>query len=458
MSDQILRTKVINVGTLLQYNKLTIPLYQRPYKWTTKNVNQLIDDIFLHKKKSAYRLGTIVLHDDGVSHNIVDGQQRTITLILIAKALFEEKTNDFKNPELILLLEILNQKIINPEFSSDISIKNIQDNYREIVRRVAGFDEETISFLFNKCEFIQFILSDISEAFQFFDSQNARGKDLEPHDLLKAYHLREFAQSDDGVKNQVVDSWESMQTKELANLFGEYLFRIRSWSKGNSARYFTKDNVDLFKGINIENIDNYPYTELIRIAHFFVDGYKSSYERKIDRNQSNYPFQIDQTIINGRRFFEMISHYKEIFKTTINRESSSVFLKYELNKNAETILKTINSYEGKNRTGDGYVRTLFDCALLYYIDRFGIREISKAIERIFIWAYSLRLNYQAVQIASMDNHVLDGINMFRQIKEANNPNEIITLHLKPVEKNKSTKTEDIADIFENLRYYDKPAK
>jgi hypothetical protein len=58
----------------------------------------------------------------------------------------------------------------------------------------------------------------------------------------------------------------------------------------------------------------------------------------------------------------------------------------------------------------------------------------------------------------MDNHVLDGINMFRQIKEANNPNEIITLHLKPVEKNKSTKTEDIADIFENLRYYDKPAK
>lgn len=34
---------------------------------------------------------------------------------------------------------------------------------------------------------------DISEAFQFFDSQNARGKALYPHDLLKAYHLREMA-------------------------------------------------------------------------------------------------------------------------------------------------------------------------------------------------------------------------------------------------------------------------
>ena len=279
---------------------------------------------------------------------------------------------------------------------------------------------------------------------------------MEPHDLLKAYHLREFSQTDDSVKNQVVDSWESMQTKELANLFGEYLFRIRSWSKGNSARYFTKDNVDLFKGINIENIDNYPYTELIRISHFFVDRYNSSYERKIDRHPSNYPFQIDQTIINGRRFFEMITHYKEIFKTTINRESASIFLKNELNKNAETIFYTINSYEGRNRTGDGYVRTLFDCALLYYIDRFGIREISKAVERIFIWAYSLRLNYQAVQIASMDNHVLYGINMFRQIKEANNPNEIITIHLKPIENKKSTKTEEIENIFETLRYYEKP--
>lgn len=458
MNDKILHTEIINVGNLLQYKNLTIPFYQRPYKWTTKNVNQLIDDIFLHKNKSAYRLGTLVLHDDGNIYNIVDGQQRTITLILIAKALFEERTNDFKNPELKILLETLNKNIINPEFSSDISIKNIQDNYKEIVRRVAGFDEEIISFLFNKCEFIKFVLSDISEAFQFFDSQNARGKDLEPHDLLKAYHLREFFHSDDSVKKKVVDSWESMQTKELANLFGEYLFRIRSWSKGNSARYFTKVNIEIFKGINIENTENYPYTELVRIAHFYTDRYNSSYERSIDRNQSNYPFQIDQTIINGRRFFEMITHYIDVFNKTINRDSPAIFLKYKLSQNAQTIFNTINTYEGRNRTGDGYVRTIFDCALLYYIDKFGIREISQAVERIFIWAYTLRLSYQAVQIASMDNYVLDGINIFREIKEANKPNEIISLYLKPIEKNYSTKTEDIANIFETLRYYDKPAK
>lgn len=458
MNEDNLSKDVISVGELLQKSKLTIPIYQRPYKWTAKNVNQLIDDIFLHKKKSSYRLGTIVIHDDGKSFNIVDGQQRTITLILIVKALFEEKSNEFKDPTLRKLFENINKSIINPEFSNEISIKNIQDNYREIVRRVPGFDEEIMNFLLNKCEFIQFVLTDISEAFQFFDSQNARGKDLEPHDLLKAYHLREFSRDDEDMKNQVVDSWESMQTKELANLFGEYLFRIRNWSKGNSSRYFTKDNVDLFKGINIENIDNYPYTEQIRIAHFYVDSYNKNLERRIDRNHSNYPFQIDQTIINGRRFFEMISHYNEILKTTIHEEKPAFPSDIQLSEIAKEIIKVINSYEGRNRTGDGYARTLFDCALLYYIDKFGVRDISQVLERIFIWAYSLRLNYEAVQIASMDNYVLYDTNFFRRMKDANNPNEIATLYLKPIEKNRSTKTNDIEKLFITLRYYDKPNK
>jgi hypothetical protein len=457
MMDTDLQTEVINVATLLQYQNLNIPLYQRPYKWTIKNVNQLINDIFIHKGKSAYRLGTIVIHNEEDIFNIVDGQQRTITLILIAKAIMEEKNNDYKNPALKNLLQNINKNIIDPEFSNDISIKNIQDNYREIVRRIPEFDEATISFFFQKCEFIQFVLTDISEAFQFFDSQNARGKDLDPHDLLKAYHLREFSSTDDNVKNQVVDAWESMQTSELANLFGEYLFRIRSWSKGNSARYFTKENTDLFKGININKVENYPYTELIRIAHFYVDRYNTSYERRIDLNQSEYPFQIDQTIINGRRFFEMITHYKNVFSATGGKGTDSVFFN-QLNENAKEIFRTLENYEGRNRTGDRYVRTLFDCALLYFVDKFGLRDISKAVEKIFIWAYTLRLTYQAVQIASMDNHVLHGVNMFSQIKEAINPHQVFNIYLEPIKTIQSSKTGDIETLFEKLRYYDKPGR
>src|SRR5690625_7302593 len=82
---------IITINNLIQLNKLEIPGYQRPYKWSIGNVNQLIDDILLNKDKSAYRLGTLVLHKAGDGLNIVDGQQRTLTILLIHLARSEER-------------------------------------------------------------------------------------------------------------------------------------------------------------------------------------------------------------------------------------------------------------------------------------------------------------------------------------------------------------------------------
>jgi uncharacterized protein with ParB-like and HNH nuclease domain len=78
------RPDIKNLETILfSKEPFIIPPYQRPYKWTTKNVNQLIDDVLLHNDKPAYRLGTVVIHKNG-SLNIVDGQQRLYTLSLLA--------------------------------------------------------------------------------------------------------------------------------------------------------------------------------------------------------------------------------------------------------------------------------------------------------------------------------------------------------------------------------------
>ena len=181
--------QIIKVKELLTNDNLKIPSYQRPYKWTTKNVNQLIDDVLIHKEKSEYRLGTLVVHNhDGVS-DIVDGQQRTITLTLIAYAI-TQKQNKTKEEE--KALKSFDPKLLNLSFANDISKSNIQNNYKQIERRIADFDEKSIWFFLEKCTLVEVVLDDISEAFQFFDSQNSRGKDLEPHDLLKAFHLREM--------------------------------------------------------------------------------------------------------------------------------------------------------------------------------------------------------------------------------------------------------------------------
>jgi hypothetical protein len=456
-SAEMLPRKIISVRDLLADSSLTIPQYQRPYKWTGKNINQLFSDIATHKDKSSYRLGTIVFHQEGDRKNIVDGQQRTITLLLAIRALIKLRRDKLDRKDLKEQLTTLEKHMVNPSFKSAISKANIHNNYLEISRVVdrSDFTEEHIDFLLNKCAVVTFALIDVSEAFQFFDSQNARGRDLEPHDLLKAFHLREFSAEDEPLKVQTVGRWENSQTEELAGLFSQYLYRIRNWSKGASARYFGKEDTALFKGVNLETVARYPYVEQLRMAHHFVDHYNGQYERRIDGRALGFPFHLDQIIINGRRFFEMTAHYQETV-TQFNESSapSSRFIANGiLDGFAGSIMEKINTYEGHNRTGDRYVRTIFDCLLIYYFDKFGHVEISRAIEKIFVWAYSLRLKMQVVQLASMDNHVLEH-NLFRLIKEATRPGDFINCSLPVLAEKKSTKTGDIEKLFRDMRYYE----
>ncbi|WP_196782917.1 DUF262 domain-containing protein [Chryseobacterium vaccae] len=439
-----LQPHIITVKDLITNNSLDIPEYQRPYKWTLKNVNQLIDDIITHKKKSSYRLGTLVIHKENNISNIVDGQQRTISLSLIAYAIYEKFKNEIQNDKQLKSIDFEKLKILSIKFQNDITLFNIQNNYREISRRIRQFDIYSIRFFFEKCELVQIELDDISEAFQFFDSQNSRGKDLEPHDLLKAFHLREMQNISTTEKLNVVKAWEEMDSRKLADLFENYLFRIRNWSKGYSARYFTKEEVDVFKGISLENKTDFPYNRLYRIGHFFTEEYNKNYQRNIDLSKADFPFQLDQVIINGKRFFEMIIYYNNIISNTDKLDTEKF-------QNFKTINEILTTYEGRYRTGDGYVRTLFDCALIYYIDKFGINDIELVINKIFVWAYSVRMKLQAVQIASIDNHALED-NLFKAIRESLEPKNIMNYSVKPIEKNDSTKTEIIFKHFEKLKY------
>ena len=469
MSEEIMTSKpasIISVSELLQRGDLCIPQYQRPYKWTAKNITRLFEDIAVFKDKSSYRLGTIVFHQDENGLNIVDGQQRTITMMLTVRALIEclkDQDSDLekiKRTDLKDQLNILESVMVDPEFESEVSQQNIHANYLVISRIVSrsDFSEELVDFVLNKCKFVTFTLTDISEAFQFFDSQNARGRDLEPHDLLKAYHLREFTEKDDSIKVSTIRSWENCDTAKLANLFSLYLYRIRNWAKGSSARYFGKDDISLFKGVNMDSINSYPYTTQIGMAHHFVDHYNQQYERKVDGKQLDFPFQLDQMIINGRRFFEMISHYQSKVGQAEHdvqdgRCSPNLVDIEVLSERAKSIMETLNDYQGMHRTGDRYTRSIFDCLLLYYLDKFGNEEISRVIEKIFIWAYSLRLKMQVVQLASMDNYVLEN-NLFKVIKEAIHPSDFTTYNLPTLTEHKATKSEQIINLFRGMKYYE----
>lgn len=423
-----MKPDIQTIQNFLETPNLNIPEYQRPYKWTAKNINQLIDDILFFNDKDAYRFGTIVLHDDNKNLNIVDGQQRTISLLLIALAIQANEK----------LKKYFKSSIVSGwTFTNTISHYNIQTNYKEIERRIKDFDEKTVKFLFEKCEVVIVTLNDISEAFQFFDSQNARGKDLEPHDLLKAFHLREMLNLSESDKLAVVENWENMDSDELIKIFNNYLFRIRNWSKGKSARFFTKSEIDVFKGIKLEDKSPYSYSKMYLITNYYVENYNKEYHRNIDNNKIKYPFQIDQPIINGKRFFEMISYYQKMIERLPEDNS---------------IIKLLNDYKSRHRTGDKYVKNLFDCTLVYYIDKFGEVELDKAIEKIFIWAYTLRLKQHSVQIASMDNYALENQKIYTLIREATSHKDIINMHLDILKEVKSTKTKKLKQKFKDLNY------
>jgi hypothetical protein len=243
---------------------------------------------------------------------------------------------------------------------------------------------------------------------------------------------------------QSVTNWENQNTDKLKIVFGNFLFRIRNWSKGYPARNFTKSEADLFKGISPGIKEPFPFADLYRIGHFYIDGYNKDFNRNIDRKKLKYPFQIDQVIINGKRFFEMIDHYMEVLNDIKTIE--------HLSNESKRIYETLERYEGRNRTGDKYVRNLFDCCLIYYWDKFGAVEMDRAVEKFFVWAYSLRLTMQNVQLASIDNHALLAPYIFKTIKEALNPNDVLNIKLPTLLKVNSTKTGDLELIFKKLKY------
>lgn len=450
--------EILSVREYLSRGNLCIPDYQRPYKWNILHVRQLIEDIRHFSSKASYRIGTIVLRQDTCEDvlEIVDGQQRTITLMLIMHALYRSE----RHREACKTLQgKLCADMADFEFSNPVSQQNIIENFAEIRRLInqPDFSDAVVKFLLEQCELVVFTLHDISEAFQFFDAQNARGKDLAPHDLLKAYHLRETSEAEAPLLPGTVRDWEACRQQALEDLFANYLYRIRNWSRGKPARGFRKTDAGLFKGIRLDE-PAYPYQQPLRFVQAYVDRHDRDYGPRAGLPALDFPFQLDQHIINGRNFFAMTAYYHQRVQyfTSANSADDGPSLARRLGCKEDStgwkILQTLHTYEGRSRTGDLYVRNLFDCLILYYLDKFGHDQIDQAICKCFIWAFSLRLTNSSVHRASADNYVLEN-NLFRVLRDATAPEEFLAYALPVIEKTSSSKTEEIKELFKGMNYH-----
>lgn len=85
-----------NVSKLLNDGKsFFVPFYQRGYRWTDEEIEQLLDDISEWQSDQGYFLQLLVVcwNNEENRYNIVDGQQRLTTISLILENLGENGCN-----------------------------------------------------------------------------------------------------------------------------------------------------------------------------------------------------------------------------------------------------------------------------------------------------------------------------------------------------------------------------
>ncbi len=403
--------KIVNLSELIETygNQLKIPDYQRPYTWKKSTADTLFNDIYAAMKKNKdYRLGSLILHkDENGFYNIVDGQQRLTTTALILKALDDES------------------KFLLENEVKAVSFKNIAENYKAIKSRVQALsdsEKEEYRDYIKKCSFAIIITDKQEEAFQFFDSQNTRGKSLKPHDLLKAYHLREMNAVSEEIKKSVVKRWDNIDETHLADLFADYLYPVVRWHKKRNAVYYTAKNIDTFKGISREY--KYNYALYHKRSVIFAEKIDKEFSDFLSNKECNM-FQLTQPVISGEYFFKYVFHYDKLLTEVKNMVK-------EYHKESEEI--------PDYRTGDIYIKRLYECALLLFMDRFGIENMETSyMEMLYKWSYSLRLVMYAVRRESINSYA-NGNNsniyngaLFSKISEMNKPEDIMKIELKKID-------------------------
>ena len=438
----------IKVFKKLPFSQFRIPSYQRPYKWTKKNVLTLINDLDFFQKAAEkdgslqtyrYRLGTLILHQENNDVlNIVDGQQRILSLILLVSCLEKEP---YTSEELELRQEINSFSQKYSVKKSSISDKNLSQNLIAIEEKFSDYSPNDLinlrKFICNNCEFVIIKLSDISEAFQFFDSQNSRGKELEPHDLLKAYHLREIPQISQTDLN-IIEKWQDTEIEDLSDLFLA-LFRAKTWGKGLSAKRFTDKDIDCFKGVRPSE-KNFPAYALLNLCDQYIE--KLNTQTKIINQPTSFPFQLEQICINGRRFFEMYLHYSKLYDQ-IKKGDPNLFESPCI----QSLLKMLQEYDGCNRVGDQYVHDLFNVLILYYVDKFGTYELEKIIQRIFLLTYGkIRLENNRVFLSTIDKEALK---LFAMLHRAKTPSDLLTMDVPIVALKEATSKVTLASMIKH---------
>ena len=223
---------------LLTGTAFSIDYYQREYKWGQKQLRELIDDLhgqFIKtwdetnptaplSELSKYFLGSIVVNKSGGIRNLVDGQQRITTIMLLLIYLNHLQKDHNKKVDAVKTLiyaeephgkkfkldihdrnacmkALLSGSSYNPENESE-SVQNLVDRYADIEEIFPSQDmtQEAIYmfiwWIIRNVKVIEISTLDDEDAYTIFETMNDRGLSLSPTDMLRGYLLANITNTD----------------------------------------------------------------------------------------------------------------------------------------------------------------------------------------------------------------------------------------------------------------------
>ena len=278
-----LNASAMTAGALMSTSMFEVPIYQREYAWTLEEVQDFWNDIDEAMRGESYFLGLLILTKEHERYNVVDGQQRILTLTILAsvlreqalingrKALAEKIKSDFlktinyetdeSQSRVTLADQIDNatlQSIIDGKYTSDSDEDNefskkigsaydfLSEKMKEVIssdpfRKLGVWAE----FITDKLYFAVFIHPDARSAYKVFEAINTRGRDLTTAELLKNFVL---SQTKPGERQARYQSWQKIAqqfTSDGSNSFVQFIRHVVTVRVGH---VLPKDLFDLIAG------------------------------------------------------------------------------------------------------------------------------------------------------------------------------------------------------------------
>ena len=237
------------IKEILFAHKFYIDYYQREYKWQTKQVEELINDltgIFLNDfntshdreevaKYAHYFLGSIIISSKSGKDHIIDGQQRLTTLSLLIMWLLHRLKDQGEDDSLAQLVyskkhgkvsfnldvevrravmeSIYNNTPIDDDDELDESCQNMLDRYRDIGDLFPDeLQEKALPYfadwLIENVHVVEITAYSDDVAYTIFETMNDRGLSLSPAEMLKGYLLSKITTEGDRIAATV--EWKKL--------------------------------------------------------------------------------------------------------------------------------------------------------------------------------------------------------------------------------------------------------